>query len=203
MNKIDVVGNKNTLAKETIMQVTLSLLEKKSFEKLTVSEIVKASKYSRGSFYKYFEDKYDLLRKIMEQEAIVFTDILCVGLQRGQQTAVSIDYNYNCIVSIFNNALKKKTLYKLIFNSEIEECNMEKFCKVAVQNFLKKAEIVRKEGYQQDLGSIFYYCNTWLYMSYVKYWVERDFSIPVEEMARQVTYFVRGQKDEVVLQKKK
>lgn len=194
---------KDSPAKATFMQATVSILEEKPFHRISVNEIVVRSGYSRGSFYKYFENKYDLLKTIMENEATCFTDILCGNMQRGETTEVSSDYTYQSTLSVFYNVLEKKTLYRLIFQSEIPECNMEKFCHAAAQNFLEKAEIKRKSGpVTQELGNIFYYCNTWLYMSYIKFWAEQDFSITPESMAEQVTAFVDGQKAEVVLHRK-
>lgn len=46
------------------------LLEKKSFSKVTVTEIITLSKVNRNTFYYHFEDIYDLLRWLLEQEAI-------------------------------------------------------------------------------------------------------------------------------------
>ena len=46
------------------------LLEKKSFSKVTVTEIITLSKVNRNTFYYHFEDIYDLLRWLFEQEAI-------------------------------------------------------------------------------------------------------------------------------------
>lgn len=47
-----------------------NLLEKKSFSKVTVTEIITLSKVNRNTFYYHFEDIYDLLRWLLEQEAI-------------------------------------------------------------------------------------------------------------------------------------
>lgn len=46
------------------------LLEKKPFSKVTVTEIITLSKVNRNTFYYHFEDIYDLLRWLLEQEAI-------------------------------------------------------------------------------------------------------------------------------------
>lgn len=46
------------------------LLKKKSFSKVTVTEIITLSKVNRNTFYYHFEDIYDLLRWLLEQEAI-------------------------------------------------------------------------------------------------------------------------------------
>lgn len=45
-----------------LLTVTVKqLLEKKSFDELTVQDILDASGISRGTFYRYFSDKYDVV----------------------------------------------------------------------------------------------------------------------------------------------
>ncbi len=41
----------------------ITLLEKNSFESLTVDQICKEALMHRSSFYRYFSDKYDLLER--------------------------------------------------------------------------------------------------------------------------------------------
>lgn len=48
------------------------ILEKKSFESITIGDITKAAKINRGTFYLHFKDKYDLLEQIEQQ---LFSDL--------------------------------------------------------------------------------------------------------------------------------
>ena len=45
----------------------ITLLEKNSFESLTVDQICKEALMHRSSFYRYFSDKYDLLEQTLIQ----------------------------------------------------------------------------------------------------------------------------------------
>ncbi|MFH0766595.1 MAG: TetR/AcrR family transcriptional regulator [Bacillota bacterium] len=45
---------------ERIMQATIHEMGTHTFENLNIANIIRASKISRGSFYQYFSDKYDL-----------------------------------------------------------------------------------------------------------------------------------------------
>lgn len=45
----------------------MQILEKKSFEAITIGDITKTAKINRGTFYLHFKDKYDLLDQIEQQ----------------------------------------------------------------------------------------------------------------------------------------
>lgn len=57
---------KNKKTKKLIQTSFLKLLTEKSFEKVTVGDITKASNINRGTFYLHYLDKFDLLDKMEE-----------------------------------------------------------------------------------------------------------------------------------------
>ena len=46
------------------------LMRRKPFSKITVSELIKTCNVNRKTFYYHFEDIYDLLKWMLEQEAV-------------------------------------------------------------------------------------------------------------------------------------
>lgn len=62
--KYNLENKTNRFAERTLLAFSTTLfqlLEKKSFETITVNEICEISNYPRATFYNYFDDKYDLL----------------------------------------------------------------------------------------------------------------------------------------------
>lgn len=53
-------------SRQYIIDAFLELMEKKEFEKITVSDIIKKAHVSRSTFYAQFEDKYDFANQITE-----------------------------------------------------------------------------------------------------------------------------------------
>ncbi|MBM4763326.1 TetR/AcrR family transcriptional regulator [Bacillus sp. B15-48] len=51
--------------KETLKTVLLSLMEKKDFHSITITEIVKAADFNRGTFYAHYQQKEDLLDELV------------------------------------------------------------------------------------------------------------------------------------------
>ncbi|MFC6181519.1 TetR/AcrR family transcriptional regulator [Lactiplantibacillus daowaiensis] len=50
-----------------IKQAFIACLNRESFERLTVSELVKLAEINRGTFYQHYTDKYDLLAQYEDQ----------------------------------------------------------------------------------------------------------------------------------------
>lgn len=55
---------KNKLTQQRIIDAFVKLVSEKGFNNLTVSNITRTAKLSRGTFYIYYLDKYDVLEKI-------------------------------------------------------------------------------------------------------------------------------------------
>lgn len=56
--------------KKSLAEALKSAMEKKPFSKITVSELIQACDVNRKTFYYHFEDIYDLLKWMLEEEAI-------------------------------------------------------------------------------------------------------------------------------------
>ena len=52
------------IGKETIIEAFLQLLREKSFEELSVKEIIHKAGFSRSTFYLHFADKYELMEDV-------------------------------------------------------------------------------------------------------------------------------------------
>ncbi|CAM5197993.1 TetR family transcriptional regulator OS=Ureibacillus acetophenoni OX=614649 GN=SAMN05877842_11271 PE=4 SV=1 [Ureibacillus acetophenoni] len=63
---------KNKKTKQLIQKSFLEILEKKSFDSITIGDITKHAAINRGTFYLHYMDKFDLLEKIEQQ---LFADL--------------------------------------------------------------------------------------------------------------------------------
>ena len=55
---------KRSLTKEQIQQAFLSLMKSTPFEKITIDQVSQSARITRSTFYRYYEDKYQLLAEI-------------------------------------------------------------------------------------------------------------------------------------------
>lgn len=58
---------KQNKTREVILSAFISLLHEKPFSKVTVGDIAEKANINRGTFYKYYNDKYQLVEKIEAQ----------------------------------------------------------------------------------------------------------------------------------------
>lgn len=52
---------------KAILQAMVSLLKKKSFEKITVQDILEETPVTRATFYAHYHDKYEVVEKMLDQ----------------------------------------------------------------------------------------------------------------------------------------
>lgn len=58
---------KTNYTQEQLRDALVCLLEKEPFEKITINQLVDYCHLNRSTFYRYYDDKYDLLQKIEEE----------------------------------------------------------------------------------------------------------------------------------------
>ena len=91
----------------------------KTFSKITVSDLIRDCNINRKTFYYHFQDIYDLLKWMLEQESI--NVILQFDLMKNEQEMFHFIFNYveqnsfllNCMYdSIGRDELKKRFFFK-------------------------------------------------------------------------------------------
>ncbi|WP_028043151.1 TetR/AcrR family transcriptional regulator C-terminal domain-containing protein [Candidatus Stoquefichus massiliensis] len=123
--------NEHEQTKYVFAQSAKDLMDKQSLDKMTVTDIVKHSGMTRQTFYRYFQDKYDLVNWYFEKLAdksfrqIGSSSTLREGLIKKftfllndkvffMQAFQSKDYNnvenydYQCILEFYTNIIQKK-----------------------------------------------------------------------------------------------
>ncbi len=66
-----------------IYNIAIELIEKKGFHNITIAEICKEANVSVGSFYNYFESKYEILNEIFKLADEYFSTTVLSNLQEG------------------------------------------------------------------------------------------------------------------------
>lgn len=63
-------------AEEAILQAFFSLLEEFSFDQISVSQIIATAKINRSTFYRHYQDKYDIVETIQKSALPITNKIL-------------------------------------------------------------------------------------------------------------------------------
>ncbi|WP_236065169.1 TetR/AcrR family transcriptional regulator [Reticulibacter mediterranei] len=59
--------------RKLLRDALMALIEERGFDALTVGEIAARAMVSRAAFYRYYQDKYDLIEQIFEEEMQTLT----------------------------------------------------------------------------------------------------------------------------------
>ena len=94
------------------------LLSKKSFEKITVKDIVEDCGINRKTFYYYFDDIYDLLEKTFRKSFEEILESLKPEMSVEERTKAFFDFAQENKITIYHiyNSTDKKTVEKYLCN---------------------------------------------------------------------------------------
>lgn len=161
-----------TKTQRALSMAMLSLLEKNSFQKITVNDICQEAIVSRSTFYTHFEDKYRLLRFCMEE--------------LGHKMREDTDHlePMNRLQASMQAISKHANIYRNIFladpNRELMAMFRRHFTAV-LSDIIKRMEPGDvPTGASPDLTAL--YCAGGI-SAMVSWWIEENFPVSVEEIA--------------------
>lgn len=97
----------SVVTKQAIADVFKEIMEKKSFDKITISDITDKCGLNRQTFYYHFQDKYELLNWILYTDVIVpFTEELSIDNWSDKLLNMlnTLKENYKFYVNAFNTS---------------------------------------------------------------------------------------------------
>lgn len=162
-----------TKTHKALADALITLIEKKSFNKITVNDICQEALVSRSTFYLHFEDKYQLMRYCMKLEHQRLNELKC------NEKDPKVFFQ-----EIFCIAQEKKYIYRNFFesdpNRELNQMFRDLFHGFMVQNIEK-----RKDEGVELMGPISivaaYYASG--LAGVVIQWIKEDFKYSTEDMA--------------------
>lgn len=165
-----------------IKQAFLQLLMHKSFEEITISEIIREAKYNRGTFYAHFDSKEQLLNQIIsetlsemvEQIKIPYKHVRTVNLKE-----LKIED-----IRLFEYFIEHASLYKLFLSKHIQVDFRYQMAKTIELLFLQEYEYVIHSK-TLDIKWLYIYRSHGLAGMIIR-WIEDDFQETPSFMSQQV-----------------
>ena len=105
--------------KKILFDSLLKLMKKKNFEKIKISDICEESLVNRSTFYAHYEDKYDLLMGLFEEQKIA----LLKELKDNENMTFSKEYLME-MLSILIDAIERDVSDRLKNNNGIIVSNL-------------------------------------------------------------------------------
>lgn len=179
MNKTDLRVVK---ALAQIDRALLECLEQMPLQKLTVDQLCQQAMINRSTFYKYYQDKYDLMDQYLARTLQEFRRQMDVAFAEPfAQNIHSLVYQKN-----FEKALqylhKNKARYTLLWSGAINRPVFTEMLQVIHDNILEKLRSCDLQGTQEryvDLYAQLLASNT---MTLVRWWFQYESEISMEEV---------------------
>lgn len=164
--------------KRVIKESFLSLLETKDISSITVKELCELSDINRGTFYRYYIDIYDLLKKIEDE---LIEDIKNSSSMSNMEEHSIYSFTKG-ILEIFEN---NKRLVKILFNADNNLFFLDEVLELAyekcIENWKKRTS---DKDYNELENSVVFIFNGALGL--INYWVKNDFNISSDTLAKYI-----------------
>lgn len=111
----------------------VSLMTKKPFESIKISEICNVSLVNRSTFYDHFNDKYELFQSYIEHLSINLAEKLNVKVE----TSNINEYYLEFLKLLLDELSENFTVYKAFLNNNLNSVARDMIEEVAVKNITK------------------------------------------------------------------
>ncbi|MGG0410917.1 TetR/AcrR family transcriptional regulator [Peribacillus simplex] len=169
-------------SKMALKESLISLMQNKDFRNISITDIVELADLNRGTFYKHYQYKEELLEEVMED---VIADLI-ISYREPYKNVETFTINEltASVIKIFEHVANYANIYTLILKSNAWPKLLERIC-----NELKKLPLEDLEDYRPNPK-----INIELASSYQAYailgmiieWVNTGFKYSADYMAEQL-----------------
>ncbi|MDY3929093.1 MAG: TetR/AcrR family transcriptional regulator [Clostridia bacterium] len=184
-NTIDLrVQKTNSLLSKALSDV----MQKKPFEKITVSDICRAAMVHRTTFYNHFTDKYDLLNYMMNDLLNVFD---CFNIENKSFDEYK-SYCMKVAQVVINHITENISMFKLLLIQNKDERIISNFRSVLTQKIYEK--LLKFDDNGTDLpipAPIIANMYAGGCISVITWWIENDSQISSSDLLKYFDMMIR------------
>lgn len=162
---------------ESMKKAVLELMTEKNFDDITIQDIADRANINRGTIYLHYQDKYDLLDKLIESHLNELGEM--------EEWACEMDWS-DALVPYFEYFRKNYLFFSTMLATKGAPSS---FRTRLLASFMKgfKGEIDRESGRNADLTDdvMLQYAGT-AYVGVIEWWIKNGMPHPPEAMAKQV-----------------
>jgi AcrR family transcriptional regulator len=169
-------------SKMALKESLISLMQSKDFREISITDIVELADLNRGTFYKHYQYKEELLEEVMED---VIADLI-ISYREPYKNAetFTIKELTASVIKIFEHVANHENIYTLILKSNAWPTLLERIC-----NELKKLPVEDLEDYRpnpkinKELASSY---QAYAILGMIIEWVNTGFKYSADYMAEQL-----------------
>lgn len=164
----------------------VELLSSRELADVSVSDVIRVSGVSRGSFYRYYASLAEAVDATLADEARRYARYLSAQTARRVARGMGARETYEITRAFLGYVEQRRSFFLLLLSPRTPEWGFERFCDRAVDEYRRQVGQAHgrlPEGVDADF---YYYATTRSFLAYVRYWLERPHGLDVEGFARQV-----------------
>lgn len=171
-------------SRKLIRQAFMELLKEKSFEKITVTDIVKCADINRSTFYAHYPDVMGLLDE-MQEEILAFTEQYLKTVNFSDLLENPEHY----LQLIVRLTRENEELYRLLSNSNVAIRQMENMENLLVERIISTIEI---PGYDKDSFHFEFIIRFFLggFIDMYKQWLKGELDCSIDDIIKEVSELI-------------
>ena len=168
--------------KRLLSKALISLMKKKPFEKISITDICDAAMIHRTTFYAHYDDKYDLLLYITKEIEKEFENVGSPSLSGGIR-----EYYLSVASNILGFINENMELLKTLIVKNKQETFVSRFRAAAVSRFEEKLARCVENGAELEAPASFL-ANFYIggCMDAIVWWIENDTPFSSDELLRYI-----------------
>ncbi|GEN36295.1 TetR/AcrR family transcriptional regulator [Aneurinibacillus danicus] len=101
--------------RQSIQEAVMFLISEKDFDEVSVTDITECANINRSTFYSHYQDKYDLLNKIVEEKLLSLTKRLRDNITHENKYKANFDVPDPFFEALFNHVAQNEEFYRIMF----------------------------------------------------------------------------------------
>lgn len=187
--------------KQNLYNALLQLMHQKTFEKITVTEIVGTADYNRGTFYVYYDKKEDMLEEmitnIFDEMTVAYRQPYA-GLQE-----IDLDTLPAESIALFDHFLANREFYQLLLRSEMSGSFQAKLTTKLESLFREDFDISYAENDPQVDAALFTTYRTYGIIGMILSWLHHGCTQTPAYMSSQLLHVMRFHAPKIRVRKRK
>lgn len=162
---------------EALKKAVIELMAEKKFDDITIQDIADRANVNRGTIYLHYQDKFDLLDKLIEMHLAELGEM--------EEWACKMDW-VDALVPYFGYFESNYLFFSTMLASKGAPTS---FRSRLLASFIEgfKGEIDKESGKNENLSEdvMLQYAGT-AYVGVIEWWIRNEMPYPPQEMAKQV-----------------
>lgn len=164
----------------------LFLLQEKTFEEISISDIVRKAEVNRGTFYYHYEQKEDLLEEMVN----TVINKMVVAFRKPFKPYQKMDINEISIIPLFEHFLENRVFYTTMLSNRVPIHLDERLLQTMEKNYFHNLEFFFPPHEKDVNKELFYSYKVHGLIGFILNWIKNDFQYPITYMAEQLVNIV-------------